>query len=56
VPLVPGRDMNERTTSSEGLRLIPLETRDTRGYRQLDEGVKPPWRKRSYTDPETDGS
>jgi hypothetical protein len=56
VPLVPGRDMDERTTSSEGLRLIPLETRDTRGYRQLDEGVKPPWRKRAYTDPETDGS
>jgi hypothetical protein len=56
VPLVPGRDMDERTTSSEGLRLIPLETRDTRGYRQLDEDVRPPWRKRAYTDPETDGS
>jgi hypothetical protein len=56
VPLVPGRDMDERTTSSEGLRLIPLETRDTRGYRPLDEGVKPPWRKRAYTDPETNGS
>jgi hypothetical protein len=56
VPLVPGRDMDERTTSSEGLRLIPLETRDTRGYRPLDEGVKPPWRKRAYTDPEGNGS
>ncbi len=56
VPLVPGRDMDERSTSAEGLRLIPLETRDTRGYRPLDEGVKPPWRKRAYRDPETDGS
>ena len=56
VPLVPGRDMNERTTSSEGLRLIPLETRDTRGYRPLDEEVKPPWDKGAYADPETNGS
>jgi hypothetical protein len=56
VPLVPGRDMNERTTSSEGLRLIPLETRDTRGYRPLDEEVKPPWDKGAYADPEGTGS
>jgi hypothetical protein len=56
VPLVPGRDMNERTTSSEGLRLIPLETRDTRGYRPLDEEVKPPWDKGAYTDLEGTGS
>ena len=27
-PLFPGRDLNERTTSGEGLRLVPLETRD----------------------------
>lgn len=26
VPLLPGRDLDERTTTSEGLRLIPLET------------------------------
>ena len=53
VPLVPGRDLNERTTSGEGLRLIPLETRNVDGYRPLDEDVKPPWRKRAYSDPET---
>jgi hypothetical protein len=52
VPLIPGRDLDERTTSSEGLRLIPLETRDKRHYRPLDEHVKPPWRKRAYSDPE----
>jgi hypothetical protein len=56
VPLIPGRDLNERSTTSEGLRLIPLETRDTRDYEPLDEDVKPPWRKRAYTDPETDES
>ena len=56
VPLIPGRDFDERTTTGEGLRLIPLETHDRRGYRSLDPGVKPPWRKRAYSDPESDGS
>ena len=56
VPLIPGRDMNERTTANEGLRLIPLETRQTDHYRPLDDGVKPPWRKRVYTDPESNES
>jgi hypothetical protein len=56
VPLIPGVDLNERTTTTEGIRLIPLETRDTRGYRPLAEDIKPPWRKRAYTDPETNES
>lgn len=56
VPLLPGRDLNERTTSSEGLRLIPLETLERDPYRPLDHGVKPPWRKRAYSDPETNES
>jgi hypothetical protein len=55
-PLLPGRDFDERTTSGEGLRLIPLETRDHRGYRPLDPDVKPPWDKEAYTDPESDSS
>jgi hypothetical protein len=54
--LLPGRDLHERTTTSEGLRLIPLETRDKRGYRRLDEGIKPPWDKAVYDDPESDES
>ncbi len=53
VPLIPGRNLNERSTSGEGLRLIPLESLDTRRYRPLDDDVKPPWRKRAYSDPET---
>ena len=56
VPLVPGRNADERSTTGEGLRLIPLETHDRRGYRALDPDVRPPWRKRAYGDPETDES
>jgi hypothetical protein len=53
VPLVPGRNLHERSTSGEGLRLIPLESLDRDSYRPLAEEVKPPWRKRAYSDPET---
>jgi hypothetical protein len=56
VPLLPGHDLHERTTTSEGLRLIPLETLDASGYRPRDEGVRPPWQKDAYWDPESDGS
>jgi hypothetical protein len=55
-PLLPGHDLYERTTTSEGLRLIPLETHDTRSYRPKDEGVDPPWKKDAYRDPESDES
>jgi hypothetical protein len=53
IPLVPGRNLHERTTSGEGIRLIPLETLDRHSYRPLDDHVKPPWRKRAYSDPES---
>ena len=56
VPLLPGRDLDERTTTSEGLRLIPLETHDRRRYRSRAEGVRPPWRKNAYRAPESDES
>jgi hypothetical protein len=55
-PLYPGQDLDERTTTGEGLRLIPLETHDTRRYRRNSEKVKPPWEKDAYRDPESDGS
>jgi hypothetical protein len=48
--------MRERTTTSEGLRLIPLERLDPRTYRPIDDGIKPPWRKEAYRDPESDAS
>jgi hypothetical protein len=56
IPLIPGRNLSERTTTGEGLRLIPLETLDTDTYRPLDDDVKPPWRKKAYSDPESDES
>ncbi|MGH2742383.1 MAG: hypothetical protein ACRDN8_07850, partial [Thermoleophilaceae bacterium] len=59
---IPGRDMRERTSTSDGLRLIPLESIDRRRYRALrnsvnlpwhrEKGVTPPWRKRVYRQPE----
>ncbi len=54
--LLPGHDLDERTTTGEGLRLVPLETLDARGYRPIDEGVRPPWQKDAYWDPESDES
>jgi hypothetical protein len=53
VPQVPGQNLDERSTTGEGLRLIPLETLDHEAYAPLDDKVKPPWRKRAYSDPET---
>jgi hypothetical protein len=52
----PGRDVRERTSTAEGLRLIPLEAVDRRSYRPRDPVVWPPWRKPVYRDPESDAS
>ena len=52
----PRPRLRERTTTGEGLRLIPLETLDRRGYRPRDERIRPPWRKPAYGDPENDSS
>jgi hypothetical protein len=54
-PLLPGPRLRERISTSEGLRLIPIERIDRSRYRALDDGIKPPWRKRAYRHPE-DGS
>ena len=56
VPVVPGRALRERTSTPEGLRLVPLETVRRRGYRPLAEGISPPWRKRAWDDPEAPDS
>ena len=53
VPQVPGRNLDERSTTGEGLRLVPLENLDRDSYLPLDGEVKPPWQKRAYSDPET---
>jgi hypothetical protein len=55
-PMLPGRDMDERTTTGEGLRLVPLEPLDHGDYRPQDPGVTPPWDKGAYDDPDADGA
>ncbi|MEX1143094.1 MAG: hypothetical protein WD993_10370 [Thermoleophilaceae bacterium] len=56
VPLIPGRDLHERTTTSAGIRLIPLESLPRRAYRRLDPDISPPWEKDAYHDPESSES
>jgi hypothetical protein len=52
-PRYPGADIHERTTTVDGVRLVPLERVDRRHYRPLEKGgVKPPWRKRAWREPE----
>jgi hypothetical protein len=51
-PSFPGADRRERTSTAEGLRLVPLESLDHSGYRPLPHGgVEPPWTKKAYRDP-----
>jgi hypothetical protein len=55
-PLLPGRDLHERTTSAAALDLIPIESLD-RDDLAADFGeIVPPWRKRAYTDPLSDST
>jgi hypothetical protein len=48
---LPGVNAHERTTSAEGLRLVPLETIDRGSYRPLPGGVEAPWTKEAYRNP-----
>jgi hypothetical protein len=52
-PLLPGVDLRERTTSAEGIRLVPLEGIARGPYRRLDPGISPPWQKDAYANPES---
>jgi len=54
--LAPGAGLRERSTTAPNLRLIPAEKLDQRRYRPLDKGIKPPWRKSAWTDPEAPDS
>jgi hypothetical protein len=48
---VPGLDLRERSTTPDGVRLVPLETIDRSSYRRLDPDISPPWEKDAYRDP-----
>lgn len=50
------QELRERTTTGEGLRLVPLESIDRDSYQPLDEGIRPPWQKEVYADPESEES
>jgi len=52
-PQIPGVNLRERTTTGDGLRLVPLEEVKDRPYRRLDKDIKPPWQKSLYSDPES---
>jgi hypothetical protein len=56
VPLLPGRDLDERTSTAAGLRLVPLESVDTGAYVPLSEHITPPWRKEVYREPLSDAT
>jgi len=55
-PALPGVDLDERTTTADGLTLIPLESLDRGAYRRLDPSIAPPWQKDAYRDPEAAAS
>ena len=55
-PLLPGADLRERTTTADGIRLVPLESMGKERYRRLDPGISPPWEKDAYANPESSGS
>ena len=47
----------ERTSTRDGLRLVPLEKLPGRArYRPLDKGIKPPWKKGVWRDPSSNGT
>lgn len=52
----PGTGLHERSTTSSGIRLIPLETLDHETYKPLEGGIDPPWAKEVYDDPTSDSS
>jgi hypothetical protein len=51
IPLWPGHGLHERSTTGEGIRLVPLEPLDPRRYQARDRHVLPPWDKDAYSDP-----
>jgi hypothetical protein len=55
-PLLPGRDLHERTTSAAALELIPIETLRPADLATDFGEIVPPWRKRAYTDPLSDST
>jgi hypothetical protein len=49
-PSLPGLDLHERTTTSEGVRLVPLESLNWGAYHRQPGGPVPPWEKETWSD------
>jgi hypothetical protein len=54
-PVYPGVDIDERTTTGAGLRLVPIEPLSGRGGYRWD-GIRPPWEKEVYRDPRSNST
>jgi hypothetical protein len=54
--VVPGAGLRERTSTADGIRLVPLEGMAKDAYRRLDPGISPPWEKDAYANPESSES
>lgn len=55
-PQIPGVNLHERTSTADGVRLVPLELLDHSRYHRLAPDISPPWQKRLYRHPEQGGS
>ncbi len=53
---LPGVNLRERTSTADGLRLVPLERVGRERYRPLARGIKPPWKKGVWKDPSSNGT
>lgn len=53
---LPGHGLRERTAGADGIRLVPLEGIDRRGYERLDPDISPPWEKDAYANPDSPDS
>jgi hypothetical protein len=53
---VPDGPARERSSTADGIRLVPLEAIDRKRYRRLDPGIAPPWDKDAYRNPESPSS
>jgi hypothetical protein len=50
---LPDRPERERSSTADGLRVLPLEAVERGRYRRADPGVAPPWEKEAHVDPES---
>jgi hypothetical protein len=53
-PAIQGIDVQERTTTAAGLRLVPIEQVNTAGLKF--DGITPPWRKGVYRQPHSNST